>query len=253
MKDLKGKTCWLVGASEGLGRALALALAKEGVQLILSARNAERLAELSAEIPGSSVLAMDVTDQQAVEEASRRAGAIDMVIYNAGAYDPIAAQTWDTDAILRMSAVNYTGAVHVLGALIGGFLDRAQSIPAKGQAGEGGPEIVLIGSLSAYRGLPGALGYGPAKAALRSMAETLRYDLRDTGVAVKLVNPGFIRTRLTAKNDFNMPMMMEPDQAASHVMRAIRRRRFRSDFPAPFSWLIRAIGILPDWLIWRGK
>lgn len=241
MKDLRGKTCWLIGASEGLGRELALALAEQGMHLILSARNTARLNAFCDQIPGASPLPMDVTDRKAVREANRQIGPIDIVIYNAGAYDPMAAQNWDTEAILRMSEVNYNGAVHVLGTVIPDFLARGQG------------EIVLIGSLATYRGLPAALGYGPGKAALRSMAETLRYDLRGTGVLVKLVNPGFIKTRLTAKNSFKMPMLMEPAQAAQHVVRAIRRRRFRTDFPAPFSWVIRVIGILPDWMIWRGK
>ncbi len=241
MKDLSGKTCWLIGASEGLGRELALALSKQGMHLILSARNTARLNALCDQIAGATPLTMDVTDRKAVMEASGQIGLVDIVIYNAGAYDPMAAQDWDTDAILRMSEVNYNGAVHVVGAVIPDFLARGQG------------DIILIGSLAAYRGLPAALGYGPGKAALRSMAETLRYDLRGTGVWVKLVNPGFIKTRLTAKNSFKMPMLMEPAQAARHVVRVIRQRRFRTDFPAPFSWVIRVIGILPDWMIWRGK
>lgn len=241
MKNLSGKTCWLIGASEGLGRELAFVLAQSGANLVLSARNEERLVSLCQEIPNAKPLPVDVTDRLAIEVASKQAGHIDLMIYNAGAYDPMGAPDWDTDTILRMSEVNYSGAVHVVGAIIPNFLERAQG------------EIVLIGSLASYRGLPGALGYGPAKAALRSMAETLRYDLRGTGVSVKLVNPGFIRTRLTAKNSFKMPMLMEPAQAARHVMRAIKRSRFRTDFPAPFSWTIRAIAILPDWIVWRGK
>lgn len=241
MKEMAGKKFWLIGASEGLGRALAEELHRSGVQLVVSARNSERLASLAASLSGAQAVALDVLDREAVEQVAAMHGPFDLVIYNAGAYDPMAAQAWDTDAILRMGAVNYNGAVHVAGAVLPGFLDR------------GAGEILFIGSLAAYRGLPAALGYGPGKAALRSMAETLRYDLRGTGVSVKLMNPGFIRTRLTAKNTFRMPMLMEPQQAAHHVMRAIRHRRFRTDFPAPFSWVIRAIGILPDWLIWGGK
>ena len=241
MKDLSGKTCWLIGASEGLGRALARQLHDQGMVLILSARNGARLTALCDELSGARALVMDVTDPTAVARAAAEAGHADLVIYNAGAYDPMATGAWDTGAILRMSEVNYTGAVHVIGAILPQFLGR--------NAGE----IVLIGSLAAYRGLPGALGYGPAKAALRSMAETMRHDLRGSGVAVKLVNPGFIRTRLTARNSFRMPMLMTPEQAAGHVLRAIRKRRFRTDFPVPFSWAIRALAILPDVVVWRGR
>ena len=241
MKDLQGKTCWLIGASEGLGRALAEQMHGLGVRLILSARNGDRLQTLCDALPGATALVMDATEPEAVKNAAAKASRADIVIYNAGAYDPIATQAWDTDAILQMSSVNYTGAVHVIGAIIPEFLRR--------DAGE----IVLIGSLAAYRGLPAALGYGSSKAALRSMAETMRYDLRETNVAVKLVNPGFIRTRLTAKNAFKMPMLMTPEEAASRAIKAIRKRRFRTDFPAPFSWFIRSLAILPDFVVWRGK
>lgn len=241
MKDLNGKTCWLIGASEGLGRAMAKQLHGQGAHLILSARNGERLQALCDALPGATALAMDATEPEAVKGAAAQAGHADIVIYNAGAYDPIATQAWDTDAILRMSAVNYAGAVSVVGAVIPRFLSR--------DAGE----IVLVGSLAAYRGLPAALGYGSSKAALRSMAETMRYDLRKTNIAVKLVNPGFIRTRLTAKNAFKMPMLMTPEEAANRVIKAIRKRKFRTDFPAPFSWFIRALAILPDFIVWRGK
>lgn len=241
MKNLNGKKCWLIGASEGLGRALAKDLHAEGVELTLSARNHDRLKSLCDELPGAQSLVLDVTDRAAVEAAADDIGQVDLVIYNVGSYQPMAAQAWDTDAILQMTSANYLGAVHVSGAILPKFLNR--------NAGE----IIFIGSLSAYRGLPAALGYGPSKAALRSMAETLRYDLRDTGVTVKLVNPGFIRTRLTAKNNFKMPMLMEPETASRHVLRAIRKHSFRTDFPFPFSWMIKSLAILPDILVWRGK
>ena len=111
----------------------------------------------------------------------------------------------------------------------------------------------MIGSLAGYRGLPKAIGYGASKAALVSLAETMRHDLRDSGIVVRLVNPGFIKTRLTDKNDFKMPMLMTPEHAAKRVLKAMRKRRFRTDFPAPFSWMIRVLAYLPDILIYRGK
>ena len=184
---------------------------------------------------------MDVTDPAEVERVSAQASKAHIMVYNAGAYEPMTAGAWDTEAILQMTAVNYTGAVHVIGAVLPRFLAR-----------DGG-EIVLVGSLAGYRGLPSAIGYGPGKAALRSMAETMRHDLRSTNVTVKLINPGFIRTRLTAKNTFHMPMLMSPEVAAGHVVRAIKRRRFRTDFPVPFSWLIRILAVLPDPIVYLGR
>ena len=238
---MKGQRIWLVGASEGLGRALALALAAEGAQLILSARNGARLQTLAEQIPGAEVQAMDVTDLDAVRRVAADLGVIDGLIYNAGAYEPMRATQWNSDAALLMTDVNFTGALRVLG----------ETVPQMVQRGAG--EITLVGSLAGYRGLPASVGYGASKAALVSLAETMRHDLKGSGVTVRLVNPGFIRTRLTDKNTFKMPQLMTPERAAGHVIRALHRRRFRTDFPAPFAWAIRVFDMMPDWLIYRGQ
>lgn len=238
---LTGKTYWLVGASEGLGRALAQQMAGAGARLILSARSVDRLESLAADLPGSRVVALDVTDPDSVAAALDAVGSVDGVIYNAGTYDPMATMEWDSDAALLMCDVNFIGAMRVLGGIVPQFV----------AAGQG--DITLVGSLAGYRGLPKSIGYGASKAALVSLAETMRYDLRGSGVTVRLVNPGFIKTRLTEKNDFKMPMLMTPEQAADRVFKALQKRRFRTDFPAPFSWAIRLFEYLPDWVVYRGK
>lgn len=241
MSSFAGKTYWLVGASEGLGRELARKLSVEGAHLVLSARNAERLESLVAELPNARAVPLDVTDTDAVRRAAADVGAIDGVIYNAGAYDPMRATEWDSDAALAMLDVNFTGAMRVLGEVMPQLVGRGRGA------------VTLIGSLAGYRGLPAAVGYGASKAALISLAETMRFDLKGTGVVVRIVNPGFIKTRLTQKNSFSMPMLMEPEDAATRVMAAMRKRRFRTDFPAPFSWAIRSLSYLPDILVYRGK
>ncbi|MGI9367937.1 MAG: SDR family NAD(P)-dependent oxidoreductase [Ruegeria sp.] len=241
MMDPSGKKIWLIGASEGLGRELANLLDRAGARLVVSARNQKRLEELCQELANAAPLAMDVTDADAVRRAAAEIGEIDSVIYNAGAYDPMGATEWNTEAVLQMVDVNFVGALHVLGEIVPRFVARGQG------------EITFVGSLAGYRGLPNAIGYGASKAALVSLAETMRHDLKDSGVVVRLINPGFIKTRLTEKNDFHMPMIMTPEKAAAHVMRALRTRRFRTDFPAPFSWLMRALVCLPDLLVYRGK
>ncbi len=241
MTHFSGKTYWLVGASEGLGRALAKRLDDEGARVILSARNGERLEELCDELKNAQVLILDVTDTEAVRKAAASLDVLDGVIYNAGAYVPMRATEWDSAAALRMSDVNFTGALRVLGEIVPGFVKNRQG------------DITLVGSLAGYRGLPAAIGYGASKAALVSLAETMRFDLKGTGVTVRLVNPGFIKTRLTEKNSFRMPMLMTPEDAAERVLTAMRARRFRTDFPAPFSWAIRLMGYLPDVLVYRGR
>ncbi|AXT27881.1 SDR family NAD(P)-dependent oxidoreductase [Ruegeria sp. AD91A] len=241
MSRFDGKTIWIIGASEGLGRALAQALSRKGASLILSARNLERLSEMCSELPDARAIRCDVTDLDSVRSAVAEVGHVDGLVYNAGAYDPMRSAEWDTEASLRMSDVNYLGALRVLGETVPGFV----------RAGQG--EVTLIGSLAGYHGLPAAIGYGASKAALISLAETMRHDLAGTGVTVRIVNPGFIKTRLTEKNSFKMPMLMTPEDAADRVVKAMSHRRFRTDFPAPFSWFIRLIDYLPDLLVYRGK
>lgn len=240
MSAFAGKTYWLVGASEGLGRVLAEKLSAEGAHLVVSARNAVRLQSLAASLPNTRVQVMDVMDIDAVTAAAGAIGPIDGVIYNAGAYEPMAATGWHSEVAVRVADVNFMGAMRVLGAVVPDFVAR--------DAGD----ITLIGSLAGYRGLPKAIGYGASKAAIVSLAETMRHDLKNTGVLVRLVNPGFIKTRLTDKNAFQMPQLMTPEQAADHVLRAMGKRRFRTDFPWPFSWVLRGLQYLPDWLVYRG-
>ena len=228
-----GKKYWLVGASEGLGEALAQKLAGEGAHLVLSARSETKLAALAATLTDASIVAFDVTDPAAVAKAAADIGHLDGMVYLAGYYDPMKAQSWNTDAVQQMTAVNFTGALNVLGAVVPDFVAR--------DAGH----IVLIGSLAGYRGLPGSIGYGASKAALMHMGETLYADLHKTGVKVQNINPGFIATRLTAKNSFDMPQIMSPEVAAEHVLKAMRASRFETAFPKPFAWLFSLARFTP--------
>ncbi|UWQ13878.1 SDR family NAD(P)-dependent oxidoreductase [Aliiroseovarius sp. M344] len=241
MIDFKGKTYWLVGASEGLGRALAQDLDKEGACLVLSARSADRLQSLADQLTNARVVPIDVTDPDQVSQAVEKVGKIDGIVYNAGAYEPMRAADWDSKSAIMMCNVNFMGAMHVLGEVVPAF------------AKDGRGDITLIGSLAGYRGLPASIGYSASKAAIVSLAETMRFDLKDTGVVVRIVNPGFIKTRLTQKNSFKMPMLMSPEDAAKCVLKAMRKTRFRTDFPAPFSWVIRLLEYLPDLIVYRGK
>ena len=235
----EGRVWWIVGASEGLGRALAGALAAEGAQLILSARNAGRLRALADTLPGARAVAMDVTDAGSVARAVAEAGSVDGVIYAAGAYRPMAAPEWDRDAAEAIADVNFTGALRLMGHIAPAFAARGAGC------------IVLIGSLAGFRGLPGAIGYGASKAALMNLGESLHADLRRHGVRVRIISPGFIETRLTAQNDFTMPQIMTPERAARHVIRAIRGRRVHVAFPRPFAWLFSWGRFLPAGIFTR--
>ena len=240
MTDIfNGKTWWIIGASEGLGRALAQALDLRGASLIVSARGANRLQDLAATLKNARALPFDVTDPDAARAATEEAGAIDGLIYCVGQYDPMAAKDWNAEQVTLMTRANFTGALDILANALPPMLKRDRG------------HIVLIGSLAGYTGLPGAIGYGASKAALMHLAENLQADLRSTGLTVKQVNPGFIRTRLTAKNTFQMPFILSPEDAAQRTIRAIESRRFATAFPAVFSWVFRLGRFLPRSLFLR--
>jgi len=235
-----GKTYWLIGASEGLGRALAEKLSHKGAELVLSARNTDSLEALARDLPGPArVVAMDATDAASVARAQAEAGRVDGMVYLAGAYWPMPATEWDSDKAATMTEVNLTGAIRAVGAVLPDMLRR------------GGGHIVLTGSLSAFRGLPGAIGYASSKAGLMALAESMHCDLRHTGVEVQLVNPGFIRTRLTDKNDFHMPFIMDPGPAADRMLAHMETSRFSCNFPWLFSLVFRLSRLLPDGLYVR--
>lgn len=236
---VSGKTWWIIGASEGLGAALARAMDARGAKLILSARSEDKLVGVAGGLTSATVLPMDVTDGPSVAKAFESAKEADAVLYCVGTYEPMAAPDWDADAVLHMIDTNFTGAARVLGHVVPHFTARA------------GGAIMLIGSLSGYRGLPAAVGYSASKAALMHLAENLLIDLKGTGVTVQMANPGFIDTRLTRKNDFAMPQLMTPEAAADHVLRAIDSGRFETAFPRPFAWVFKWGRYLPRGLFNR--
>lgn len=240
MRDWQGKRYWLVGASEGLGLALAQIMARAGVDLILSARNAARLEEAAATLARPArIVPCDVGDAASVQAAATAAGQIDGVVFLAGLYWPMRAQDWNAEQVQAMCDVNFTGCARVIGAALPQMVER--------NAGH----VVITGSLSGFRGLPGAIGYAASKAGTMVLAESLYADLRKSGVSVQLANPGFIRTRLTAQNDFAMPFIMDPERAARIMFDHMQTNRFKTSFPTLFSWLFRGSQMLPDGLYYR--
>jgi len=240
MRDFNKKRYWIVGASEGLGREVAKAVSRAGAHVVLTARSADRLHELADEIAGpSTVVTCDVTDDDDVARAASEAGELDGLIWLVGAYWPQSATEWAPDQVTTMFDVNLTGAARVLGQIVPDMVAR--------DAGH----IVLTGSLSGFRGLPNSIGYGASKAGLMVLAESMYADLRQTGVDVQLVNPGFVRTRLTDKNDFHMPMMMEPEDAAREIMEHMHDDTFAKNFPRSFGALFRVANFVPDWMYYR--
>ena len=135
-----------------------------------------------------------------------------------------------------MIAINFTGVARVLGLVVPKFIAQNYG------------HIVMIGSLSGFRGLPNAIGYGASKAGMMHLAENIKADLYKSNIKVQLINPGFIKTRLTEKNNFKMPFIMSAEDAAKHVIRAMRRNRFQTNFPVMFSLIFRMTNFLPAFL-----
>lgn len=240
MRSWAGKRYWLVGASEGLGEALAHKLSAAGVSLILSARSKDRLTALAARLPGpTQVVPVDVCDAAALARAADEIGEIDGLVHMAGVYWPFGAKDWDAEQANAMADVNFGGAVRLMGVTIPRFVAR------------GSGHVVLTGSLSGFRGLPGAAPYVASKGGVMLLAEALYADLRGTGVDLQLINPGFVQTRLTDKNRFAMPFIMSPEEAAQCYLEHMSTYRFKRSFPSLFSLLFRGSQLLPDWLYYR--
>ena len=239
INDWHGKTVWLVGASSGIGRATARALHERGAKVIVSARSVPALNLFAKEHPGAKVLAMDASDPASVEDAAQRVladGPLDMVLYCAGYYKEMRATKFDLAEMLHHNQVNYVGALYLLSAVLPHFLER--------KAGH----ISLVSSVAGYRGLPQSLAYGPTKAALINLAETLHIDLKDSHVNVSLICPGFVETPLTAQNKFSMPGLIKPEQAAQEILRGWGKGEFEIHFPKRFTRFMKALALLPPLL-----
>lgn len=233
---LAGKKIWLIGASEGIGRALAQKLADEGAQLALSARQADKLEQLAQKLSALSLPADVCSDTDLRKAFAAIAGAWghpDMVIYNAGAYEPMAAQNFILEKVQAMMDVNFHGALRMLDCVLGPFLGANKG------------HIVFVGSIAAYRGLPGAIGYGASKAALLNLAEGMAIDLLDSNIKIQVMSPGFVKTRLTDKNNFDMPGLISPAEAADYIVRGLKAQAFEIRFPFFFPLLLRVMSYLP--------
>ena len=250
--DWRSHRVWLIGASSGIGAALAVRLARAGARLALSARSAAGLSEVADACRGDGpsrphCLPLDVTVDGALEQAHSTLvsdwGGIDLVIYCAGSYEPTRAWEMDAHANARTVAVNLTGALETVRVCVDQLLRQAGSGAAAG--------LCLVGSVAGYGGLPRAVPYAPTKAAVIHLAQCLYLDLAPRGVSVYLVSPGFVDTRLTRKNDFRMPALIGPDEAANEIVEGLAQGSFEIHFPKRFSRLLKCLGWLPHGLYFR--
>jgi short-subunit dehydrogenase len=232
---------FVTGASSGIGRALALRLAAGGYAVGLAARRADRLEDVADEMRSRGhrgvVCPCDVGDRdqvrRAVALAERELGPIDLLVANAGISVMTTAQRLDATVVDGIMRTNFLGAVHAVEAVLPAMLER------------GSGQLVAIGSLTGYGGLPKSAAYSASKAALHKFFESLRLDLRGTGVCVTVITPGYVRTEQTGKNLFKMPFLLEAEDAVERMYAAIRAKRRHVAFPRPLSSLIWIAQVFP--------
>jgi len=235
LADWNGQRVWLIGASSGIGEATARMLMQRGARVALTSRNQDALMTLAGGT--AMVAAADVTDRvrlkAAFDDVCAAFGDIDVAIINAGTHQPVRAWELDAAAAEKLVQVNLVGAINATALLAPYFAQR------------GSGRIAITASVAGYGGLPTGLVYGATKAALINFAETLYLDLAPKGVAVHLINPGFVKTPLTDLNDFTMPALIEADEAAQEILAGIERGRFEIHFPRRFTRVLKCLNLLP--------
>ncbi|MDE1153417.1 MAG: SDR family NAD(P)-dependent oxidoreductase [Micavibrio sp.] len=238
----KNPLAWVTGASTGIGAATAIALAQQGWDVIITARSHDKLAnmgKLASEFKGRIIpLQGDVTDKDAMQalvaDIETRYGPIDMAVLNAGSYISENLDTFKSDDFISQVSLNLFGTVFCVEALLPRFISRHKG------------HIAIVSSVAGYRGLPHSLGYGSSKAALINFAESLAIMGKAYGIKVQIINPGFVRTPLTAKNKFKMPFLIDAGEAAKRITDGLKTNRFEIAFPRRFAFLLKLLGLLPD-------
>lgn len=238
IRNWDGRRVWVIGASTGIGRAFAEALLARGARVALTARRREGLEALARTSPARTlVVPADVSRPPELSEAyeciKSAWSALDLVVLLAGTHRPVRAWELRYEAARELFDVNVLGTIAALALVVPDFVAR------------GGGGVAIVSSVAGYRGLPTALVYGATKAALINLAEALYLDLAPRGVNVYLVNPGFVRTPLTARNDFRMPALISAEEAAASMLRGLERGAFEIHFPKRFTRAMKLLRALP--------
>ena len=237
IRDWFNQRVWIIGASTGIGKALADALLAKGARVAVSARRAEVLEDAFGQHANALRLPLDIMDNNAlaiaIESIHQSWGGLDLGIVMAGTYRAMRAWDLNDDAIRDMMQTNVYGAMNASALLSKYFLKQ------------GCGHVSIVSSVAGYRGLPKALVYGPSKAAMINFAETLYLDLSEKGIGVSVVNPGFVKTPLTADNDFKMPHLIEPQEAASEMIKGYEAGDFEIHFPKAFTRQLKFLRLLP--------
>ena len=232
------RVAWITGAGSGIGRGLAKRLAETGWIVAASARTARDLDSLAAEVPGRiTAFQLDTTDDAActatAEAIEASLGPIELAVLNAGSYFPTTAANFSVGNFRKTVDVNLMGTVNCMGPLAPRMIARRRG------------HIAIMASLTGYVGLPTAASYGATKAALNSMAEAFKPDFDQYGVTITVINPGFVKTPATDKNNFPMPFLISVDQAVEEIIKGLEHKRFEIAFPWQMAAAIHALAGLP--------
>ena len=241
MKELQGQYVWIIGASSGIGAALAVALSQQGANVILSARRKSQLEQVRAQLTGANhqVLAFDISDHAQTVDAFKTIKRLDRVIFMAAVYDPSVKGRADIQFIQKSIQVNLGGVYNMLDVATPFF------------ESQGHGQVTLCGSVAGYFGLPNSQPYASTKAAISNLAESLYVEYQSKSIDVKLINPGFVSTPMTQKNDFKMPMIIEVDEAAKQIVSGITSSQFEIHFPKRFTLLLKILRSLPYYLSFK--
>lgn len=244
-REIPWDSVWITGASSGIGLDLARRLDGRAGKVAISARSADRLRAIAADSRSMADHPLDITDADAVaatvERIEAESGPIDLAVLNAGSWTLLKPGEIDLDAMRSGMEVNYLGTVNCLAAIV-------PHMKARGRG-----HIAIVASVAGYRGLPRAAAYGPTKAALINLAESLKSELGPFGITVSIVNPGFVDTPLTRDNPFPMPALMDSGEAADRLLSGLIAGRYEIVFPRRFVFGIKLLRLLPNaiffWLI----
>jgi len=233
------KTIWITGGSTGIGKALAIKFANEGWNVAISARRENLLEEISNVNENISSFPLDVTKKENCKEVfnliKNKFENIDICFFSTGTWDPKKEKDIDVEQIENVFKVNFFGTLNCIKAVEEYFKNKKSGI------------ITIVSSIAGYRGLPNSTGYGPSKSALNNLAESLYFDFGRSNVRVCLVSPGFIKTPMTDKNDFNMPFLKTPEYAAEKIYDGlVNKKSFEIHFPKSLTIILKILGFLPN-------
>ena len=235
------KKIWITGASSGIGKSLALKFANSGWKVAISARRENLLRELTKQNSNIFSFPLDVKNAKSTEKVFQNIieefKSLDICVFCTGIHDPDAEKNLNAEKIREIMETNFFGTLNCIIAVNNYFKEKKSG------------HISIVSSVAGYRGLPAASGYCASKSALSSLAESLYFDFKRHNVRVSLISPGFIKTPMTDKNKFPMPMIKSPEFAAEKMFIGLTKKNsFEIHFPIAFTFLMKLLKIMPNWL-----